>query len=304
MGPTGAGRGRRARRRVALATTALVASGLLAACDGGGSWGRRERRATTPRGARGRRPSRRPAWPGRSTPPCTCPTGSTVDTGEPIRAFLVAGDGVFFVPAADGRVAGRLVRRRTAVVRHARRRARGHGPRGDRAGGVVASPDGRLPRSARRRHRRGQRGDAHLRPLHRRGPRLRGRDGHLGHRRPGRPPPRDGRSRSSPSTTSELTARVIEGEVTYDLAHRQRDGGRRRRTDATRWSRRTAQVAHRREHAAARGAGAPRAGGGRPRHRQRALDAVLLARRRHRGRRRRRRTRPRAAGRTPTTPPG
>ena len=28
--------------------------------------------------------------------------GSTIDTGDPVQAFVVGGDGVFFVPADDG----------------------------------------------------------------------------------------------------------------------------------------------------------------------------------------------------------
>jgi hypothetical protein len=92
------------RRRVALlATTSLAASSLLAGCDsGGGSGGGPSgvdadaawRTSTAPVETSGL------AWAVDTT--VHLPDGSTIDTGEPIREFVVAGDGVFFVPAGDG----------------------------------------------------------------------------------------------------------------------------------------------------------------------------------------------------------
>ncbi len=77
----------------------LLAAGLLSACDSGGgpaevddeaAW----RTSTAPVETAGL------SWAVGST--VHLPDGSTVDTGEPIREFVVAGDGVFFVPADEG----------------------------------------------------------------------------------------------------------------------------------------------------------------------------------------------------------
>ena len=76
----------------------LAAAALLAGCDAGGgsavdgdaAW----RTSTAPVETSGL------AWAVDST--VHLPDGSTIDTGEPIRAFVVAGDGVFFVPADEG----------------------------------------------------------------------------------------------------------------------------------------------------------------------------------------------------------
>lgn len=77
---------------------ALLAAGLLSACDSGGepaevdddaAW----RTSSAPVETAGL------SWAVDST--VHLPDGTTVDTGEAIRAFVVAGDGVFFVPADD-----------------------------------------------------------------------------------------------------------------------------------------------------------------------------------------------------------
>lgn len=82
--------------------SAFATSSLLAGCDssgrsGGGAGGVGDdaawRTSTAPVETSGL------AWAVDAT--VHLPDGSTVDTGEPIRAFLVAGDGVFFVPSAE-----------------------------------------------------------------------------------------------------------------------------------------------------------------------------------------------------------
>lgn len=77
----------------------LLAAGLLSACDAGGgpadvdddaAW-RTSTAAVETAGL---------SWAVDST--VHLADGSTIDTGEPIRAFVVAGDGVFFVPGNEG----------------------------------------------------------------------------------------------------------------------------------------------------------------------------------------------------------
>lgn len=135
MGTTGAGRGRRARTYAALAAAAL-----LAGCDSGG--GRAIDDDAARRTSTAHVETTGLAWAVDST--VHLPDGATIDTGEEIRAFLVAGDGVFFVPAADaGSTDGPFVDAPLWFVTPGGE-PEDTGLEVTERGGVVASPDGRF----------------------------------------------------------------------------------------------------------------------------------------------------------------
>ena len=207
MGTTGAGRGRRVRTYAALAAAAL-----LAGCDAGGgsavdddaAW----RTSTAPVETTGL------AWAVDST--VHLPDGTTVDTREEIRAFLVAGDGVFFVPADSGSTDGPSVDAPLWFVTPGGE-PEDTGLEVTERGGVAASPDGRFlavldadtdEGSAVMRIFDLSTGEVH--------------DSADGMDTSGIDDPVDHLLESEVEILDvddeQLTARVIEGEVTYDLA--------------------------------------------------------------------------------------